>query len=467
MATTQGTGFGELQFGQARLGDERRRKGLVRLADRIAQHPEGTLPDKLQDPAAYQAMYRLCKHPNVTHEAVFETHRQLTLRKMSECGGTVLVLHDTTELDYTSHDSLKEQLGPIGDGRGRGYECHHSLAVVAETGDVLGLASQILHRRAEPPENEGVAASREREDRESLLWLKGSQAVGPVPEGCCGIDVCDRGADTFEFLDYEDGEEKQYVVRSSHNRAVFVGHEDQSQRTLLHDYLRTVAPQGGRLISVPARDGQPARHAKCLMGAAPVQIVPPHVKRGHHRGKPLYVWAIRVWEIDPPPEMSEPLEWFLLTNVPTRDLAEIVERVSWYERRWTVEDYPKAQKTGCGMERLQFQHTDRLQPMIALLSVVAVMLLELRMASRHKGAAEALATTLVPASHVMVLSIWRHQQPRSHWTVLEFCWALARLGGHQNRRGDGPPGWITLWRGWNKLNEMVQFATAAGLQRSD
>ena len=109
MATTQGTGFGELQFGQARLGDERRRKGLVRLADRIAQHPDGTLPDKLQDPAAYQAMYRLCKHPNVTHEAVFETHRQLTLRKMGECGGTVLVLHDTTELDYTSHHSLKEQ----------------------------------------------------------------------------------------------------------------------------------------------------------------------------------------------------------------------------------------------------------------------------------------------------------------------------------------------------------------------
>ena len=38
--------------------------------------------------------------------------------------------------------------------------------------------------------------------------------------------------------------------------------------------------------------------------------------------------------------------------------------------------------------------------------------------------------------------------------------ALARLGGHLNRKGDGPPGWLTLWRGWEALRLMIQGAEA-------
>jgi len=44
---------------------------------------------------------------------------------------------------------------------------------------------------------------------------------------------------------------------------------------------------------------------------------------------------------------------------------------------------------------------------------------------------------------------------------------LGRLGGHQNRKSDGPPGWLTLWRGWNDLHLMVMSARAAGLKKCD
>ena len=40
-------------------------------------------------------------------------------------------------------------------------------------------------------------------------------------------------------------------------------------------------------------------------------------------------------------------------------------------------------------------------------------------------------------------------------TVREAALALGRLGGHLNRKGDDLPGWITLWRGWQKLESMV------------
>lgn len=461
-----GASFGELHFGQAQLGDERRRKRLVSLADQMVQHPEGTLPDKLQDPAAYQAMYRLCRNASVSHESVLRPHREWTLQRMRQGDETVLVVHDTTELDYTSITSLRDQLGPIGNGGGRGYECHNSLAVVASSGEILGLANQILHERAEVPKDEGVAAKREREDRESLLWLKGSQAVGVAPAGCQWVDICDRGADTFEFLDYQDFAGKSYVVRSNYNRTMEIGQGEHRRQTLLHDYLRGVEPRGGRVVPVPARDGQPARQAQCLVSAASVRLIAPHVKRGKHRNEPLRVWAIRVWEIDAAAG-AEPLEWFLLTNVQTSTLEQALTRIRWYEQRWIVEDYHKAKKTGCGMETLQFQSVDRLEPMIALLSVVALTLVNLRVANRQENAATTPAREFVAESYVGVLSVWRFKERRTDLSVREFTLALARLGGHQNRRSDGPPGWITLWRGWNKLQQMVDYAIIAGTERSD
>ncbi len=102
-----------------------------------------------------------------------------------EAAGPVLLIHDTTELDYTSLSSLTG-LGQIGNGNGRGYECHNTLAVHASTRTVLGLANQILARRDTVGKGESRQARRERETRESRLWKRGGEAVGPAPEGACG-----------------------------------------------------------------------------------------------------------------------------------------------------------------------------------------------------------------------------------------------------------------------------------------
>jgi hypothetical protein len=58
----------------------------------------------------------------------------------------VLILHDTTELDFTQRHSL-EGVGQIGNGFHRGWLCHNSLAIVASSREVVGLTSQILHVR--------------------------------------------------------------------------------------------------------------------------------------------------------------------------------------------------------------------------------------------------------------------------------------------------------------------------------
>ena len=171
--------FGACHFGHADLGDRRRNRRLVQLADEVTGHPGGTLPDKLRHPKDLKAFYRLMNHQSVTHETVLASHRQQTLQRMHNHKGVVLVLHDTTTLDYSTLTSLAAVLGQIGDGHGQGYLCHNTLAVAAASKEVLGLVNQILFHRPEVPAHETKKQRQQRESRESRLWKKGSCSVPP------------------------------------------------------------------------------------------------------------------------------------------------------------------------------------------------------------------------------------------------------------------------------------------------
>jgi hypothetical protein len=235
--------FGSLHFGSAMLGDVRRTARLVRTADTIVKHPGGTLPDKIPDPYDLDAFYGLANRPEVTHAAVLEPHRQLTLQRMRAADEPLLVIHDGTELDYTTLTSLKE-LGQIGKGTRRGYICQNSLAVRPRDRTVIGFTNQILARRDDVPKNESREAKRARETRESRLWMQGSTAAGSPPPGAMWVDVCDRGADTFEFLDYRHRIGGYYIVRAHHDRNCEWSVDGIAVRRKLRAEARRLGPLG-------------------------------------------------------------------------------------------------------------------------------------------------------------------------------------------------------------------------------
>jgi hypothetical protein len=110
-----------------------------------------------------------------------------------------------------------------------------------------------------------------------------------------------------------------------------------------------------------------------------------------------------------------------------------------------------ARVSSWGIENPQFATEERLQPTIALLSVVALTLLNLRDTSRRADAKTRPATDVISVEYVEVLSGWHYKQARTDLTIHEFFYALARLGGHQNRRHDKQSGWLVLWQGWTML----------------
>lgn len=100
--------LGWAMFGHAELGDRRRTVRLATTFDRMRQHPGGTLPDKLASPPNLKALYRLCRQEQTTHAALIEAIRAFTLRNAAAHEGTILLIHDATELDYTGCASLAD-----------------------------------------------------------------------------------------------------------------------------------------------------------------------------------------------------------------------------------------------------------------------------------------------------------------------------------------------------------------------
>lgn len=475
--------FAELAFPDISFGDKRLSDRFHNVLTAMIEHPQEALPDKFLRPNDYFAGLDFLNHPATSHQLFIETHQAALLQRLEDDGpSVVLFIHDSTDLDFSGQKTLEKDLGQIGNGGGRGWICHNSLAVDPDKHQIYGLANQILHVRPVVGKGEGVAAKRERADRESRLWLDAIDTIGPAPAKNRWIHVADRGADTFELLQALDDRGQRFVIRSSYNRALVIDKgngqppeliEQPGEASnhlgepvpdpaalphLLHDRMRMLPAQATWGVQVSAGAGRSSRLAVVQASYCQMVLKPPHVRKGNYRKEAVVVTVIRVWE-ENPPEGEKPLEWFLLTSELIADEKALVEAVRWYESRWVVEEFHKSQKTGVGIEKLQLQDAESVAAAVALLSVVALALVNLRVSARDEEQAHRPATDVVPALWVLVLSIWRYEKARP-MTVREFTLALGRLGGHLNRKGDGLPGWITIWRGWERLHTMLLYETA-------
>jgi hypothetical protein len=168
----------------------------------------------------------------------------------------------------------------------------------------------------------------------------------------------------------------------------------------------------------------------------------------------IAMWVVEAREINPPKGV-QPARWVLLTSEPVESFDDAWTILEYYEKRWLVEEYHKALKTGCRLESRQYETARRLEAITGVLSILAVRLLQLKMIARDEP--QRPAKQVVPQKWISMLQCLRKRSAES-WTIREFYREMAKLGGFLGRKSDGEPGWITLWRGFEKLHLCLRGA---------
>ncbi|MEO8166034.1 MAG: IS4 family transposase, partial [Betaproteobacteria bacterium] len=446
--------WAHMNFGNCQLGDKRRTARLIQVATHVANNPSASFPDQMPTWTDLKAAYDLFDGDDVTFEAIARPHWEQT----KQCAaGRYLVIGDTTELDFGRHRDVPG-LGPTGNGGGLGFLLHNGLLVAADSKEVIGVAGQTIHYRAEAKASKKKSKQKEnstarlKRDRESEVWGKVIDQVGRPPEGVEWIHVLDRGGDNFEVYCHLQQQRCGWVVRAGKlNRYVLAGSAE--KRMKLSNYLPQLELLGTYELSLRARPGQPARTAQLEVRVGSIKMPVPHHQSPWVREldpEPIAMNVVQVVEVNAPAGV-EPICWVLLTSLPVETFEEAWQVIEYYEARWLVEEYHKALKTGCRVTDRQLKTAGRLEAMLGLMSVVAVRLLRLKSLARTSP--ETPAQRVVPRVWLAMLKAARKGLHRVHdLTVGQFYREVAKLGGFLGRKGDGDPGWITIWRGWEKLN---------------
>jgi hypothetical protein len=329
------------------------------------------------------------------------------------------MVHDDTTLDFSTHRRL-QGAGRVGDDRGTGFLAHSCLAVLP-SGETLGLAHQTIWAR--PPK--GVT----RPTRESAVWAETVATIGRPPAGSRFVSVGDRGAAVFEPLEGVRETGWDAVVRAAQDRRLATGGGSLTA-------LRAARAMGA--ATVLTRQGE----VVVCVAWRELELLPP--RHGPAGRAPIRVQGVRVW--------NDTLEWLLLTTRPVETLDQALNIIAWYSRRWVVEEFHKAWKTGCRAEQRQLEEADRLMPLLGALAIVAVRLLGLRDAARRDSGAPA----DVPETTIKILAAKLQRPAECFTTNRDFLHGVARLGGFLARTSDGEPGWQTIWKGWVVLMILVE-----------
>jgi len=416
---------------------------LVKVASAISESPDSSLPKQQGDWADLKAAYRFLDNERIDPQAIGSVHRA-QVREATAAHLRVLLLQD----DSDAHGVKMQGLRHI----------QHSTLAKVPGGPMLGLMQQAWFLRPEPPAKE-TRAERMQRWRESCVWSDAAQEIGPAPEGVHYVHVADRGSDDMHFMAACEAEGHGFIIRARHDRRV------EGPGGKLWAALGAAPALGRMEIRIgqqQANGGKKARRARTAeveVAAMTVTLMPPWNHPDQHG--PRTVQAVHLREINPPDD-AEPVDWMLLTSEPAGNFQQARQVVKDYQQRWVIEEWHRVLKEGCRLEASQIESLDNFQRLAALLSIIAVRMLQLRDLADPEQSGQAADDPAAlqrtcPEVWIAMVAALAVVDPQK-LTPRQFFLTIAKRGGYLNRKRDGRPGWKTLWRGWYDITQMVRGA---------
>ena len=438
------------EFEHATVHDKRIKARAAQIVRDFMARPGMNLPAACDSRAKTKAAYRLMENEKVDLDQLLHGHIAQSIKR---CGEHKIVLapQDTTTLNYTGL-AKTTGLGPIGIKKDKsvGVIVHHMQAFTED-----GLPLGMLHANcwARDPAQAGKREKRKElpiEKKESFKWIAAYRDLVEAQKRCPStrlISLGDRESDIYEYF--------KEVLSSPDNPAVVVRGERTRLRKVEDEYLWEFLcrqPLATEIeVQVPRRADKSARKARVETRFARVVLKPP---MGWKKDAPLEIWAVYLKEVG---EIAEPIEWMLLTTVPILTVEDALRVVRWYVQRWKIEVYHRVLKSGCKVEERQMEDLQHLENCLALDLIVAWRVLSLTLQGRE--------TPNVPCTVFFQEAEWKallvartgkaevSSEPPTLGAMITM---IAMMGGYLNRKSDGPPGSITIWRGLRRLDAYTE-----------
>lgn len=449
------------QFGAAKLDDARRTKRLITIAARAARRPDGKVTDVFTDAAERQGTYSLLENPAVAPAQLSASMFAAAAVRCAE-EELVFVPVDGSSLTLTDLERTKG-FGSIGSRkmRARGLKVMSALALSAQ-GVPIGLLSQQWWVRTGAPvkqQHQKLAASK----KETQHWLAAIEQAGEqIARHARKTRLwyqLDREADNWAILDQLDAQGHTFTVRANHDRRVRSA--DGSMRRL-REILCAQTVSSVYELAVNAAPGRVARTAVMHVRAATVTLDLRDRTTNHHFPKTLNAVVAREQD---PPAGQKAIEWMLLTNAPIETTEDLAQIIYGYSLRWRIEEFHRTWKSGaCNVETMQLRSVGAAIKWATILAAVAVRIERIKLLSREQPDLPATSEFSRVELKAIVLLRFEEKKPPPHSkppTLAQATTWLAELGGYTGRTSSGgPPGSITLARGWEQVQTAVRALNA-------
>jgi hypothetical protein len=409
---------------------------------------------------------RFFHNPHVSVEEILATAGARTAA--AAVGRDVLLIEDSSEVNYQSKAGRKRGLGTVGNGTDIGLFVHPALAIDAADGTVLGLAGATIWQRRTAKQAD--YQTQPIEAKESYRWLETIAVARPRLAPAQQVTVvADREADIYELFARVPDARTHVLIRATHDRALSTAEGKRGGR--LFTMLSAQPEVGQDSFALPARPGRAARQVRLAVRFMATRLHQP--ARGADPRDPRFVSinALEVREIDPPAG-EEAVHWRLLTTHPVATLADALRIVALYRWRWTIEQLFRTLKSqAIDIEASFLEDAAALERLAAAALVAATTVMQLVHARGEAGqalpAARAFSPDQIATLHALTPRLQgrtaKQKNPHPRDTLAWAAWHIARLGGWTGYASERPPGPITFSRGLERFEAIAHgFAIARG-----
>ena len=412
-----------------------------------------SFPELFKDQHQLKAFYRLMNNKSVDHSTFISGYQTglIAYSKEQSIEEPWILVQDTMLTDYNSRNL---DLGYTQTERSNGFLLHHGLLLDAQFIPLGLLHQQVIHRERDDFGKASKWRSKPTTEKESNKWLEGVKTGISFSQetGRDLIHIMDREADIIEVINTCNEANQYFIIRARHDRSTLsLSEKDKTGTPELFRLFKLMPslPAPFTITRVLRNTKGKEYEAKCDMSYHSFKL----------RGIDKEISC--VWIREQTNGEEKAAEWFLLTNRLIKDEKDAAQIAEYYSKRWTVEDFHKCYKTGCSIEKRQFDTRKALTTSIGLLAITAIVLLRSRYYAKHQhdipfetivtDKAEQELARRIADKYLMPIDKLLCEPYSALWWLL----LLGRMGGHQGLKSKGLPGWQTLWKGYSFFQTLM------------